>query len=478
MHRIDRGGNLPVSLNQELRLMLHLGNPQTNANLVGFGLNFEGEVESELLQAAINEVVHRHEVLRTRFLAEASFGPVRLTGWEKVSQVLGASGNTASVRISAKVQPSAFVRLEYSDLRSCNLTDQANEIAAVTRLALRSPYDYACPPFVRPVLIRQGDRRYMLIFASCHLVIDGLSQRIFEREMLAFYESLRLGIPHGLQDLPVQYVDFAGWQRHRLDGPLLETITSYWQNIKNSFPSLPAFGAEFLRKTGGAPDNLAPLETVELTPELSKSLHSLAKQGFLPYSIAVGSVGILLHRITGRERIPIRGTFGNRVHPDVQDLIGDFATAQLLGIQIAPDSTFRDVVSQAHAVILQAIAHQEAVPRFSNSTSTRNIVRSSLEPAGAESPAVFCEVVRETVATNIGGFSVRAVSLVEYHGMIVVPLKFTFVQSASGQFTKIVAAFHTQRYDREGVQKMLKSLLSILTDSQTVDKANSKNLTS
>ena len=309
---------------------LEPGNPQYNTPM---GARLRGPLDITILQRALQEIVQRHEALRTVFPAVDGH-PVQL--------------------VLARID----LPLEVIDLALIPETEREARAQELTDLEGSRPFDLSTGPLTRTVLLRLANDEHWLLVLTHHMVFDGWSVGLFARELAALYEAFADGKPSPLPELPIQYVDFAVWQRERLQGKFLEEHIDYWK-----------------RKIGGAPEVLklptdrprpavqrfrGRIETFSFSGVLAKSLNELArKEKTTMFVVLMSAFQVLLCRYSGQEDMVVSAGIANRNRSEVESLIGCFINILLLRADLAGDPTFLEMLRRVHNAGLEAHAHQD-----------------------------------------------------------------------------------------------------------------------
>ena len=209
--RTPRSHSLSLSFAQERLWFLSQMDPEDTSYNVPSALRLKGELKIDALQKSIDEIVQRHEVLRTAF-AEQDGRPV---------QVIHAPKEM-------------YIRL--IDLTGRSLIDREAEAAAILTEESQRPFDLSSGPLLRAVLLRLDDHEHILLITIHHIVYDGWSGGILRRELSVLYEAFSEDKPSPLPELAIQYADFAMWQRQWLQGEVLEKQLSYWKEKLQGAP--------------------------------------------------------------------------------------------------------------------------------------------------------------------------------------------------------------------------------------------------
>lgn len=306
------------------------GNPAYNDQVV---LAFDGPLDVRALEASLSEIERRHETLRTTF-STAEGEPIQL------------------------VWPPAPFRLEVLILKE--LSEESRE-AQLWRLAegeADRPFDLARGPLQRSVLLRADDRRHVLVLTMHHIVTDGWSKEVFLRELGALYEAFSSGRPSPLPELPIQYGDFARWQREWLRGEVLESLVSYWKGQLGK--DLPVVNLAGDRARHGLRSFRGGRQTSRVPRELTAALKALSlDEGATLYMTLLAAFQTLIFRLTGDEDVLVGTDIANRSHVETEALIGVFVNLLVLRTDLGGNPRFRELLGRVRTVALDAYAHQD-----------------------------------------------------------------------------------------------------------------------
>ncbi|HEU4405631.1 MAG TPA: MupA/Atu3671 family FMN-dependent luciferase-like monooxygenase [Polyangiaceae bacterium] len=330
LRRAEREGPLPLSFAQQrLWYLDHLdpGNVAYN-NAVAFRLS--GELDADALGRALDEVVRRHEALRTAF-AVTPEGPVQI------------------------VAPELSLALARHDVSGAE--DAEARAAAIVRAEARLPFDLARVPLVRAALVRVAPGEHVLGLTLHHVVSDGWSAGVLASEIVALYLAFRAGAPSPLPELPVQYADYAAWQRAWAEAGGLEGELAYW---KATLGGVPPLELPFDRPRGAAQGQRGGREKVALGAALSASLAAFGRRaGATLFVVLVAALKALLHRYSGQTDLALGTPVAGRSRPELEPLVGCFVNSLVLRTDLSGDPSFAELVGRVRAVTLAALAHQE-----------------------------------------------------------------------------------------------------------------------
>ena len=322
---------LPVSFAQmEMWLACQMfGN--SAAYHVARGFFLEGPLRHELLEQSLNEIIARHEVLRTSFA------------------VIDGS-------VQQLVIPEYQFALPVTDFPACAPGEYE---AAIYKLAKRhacAPFDLTRGPLVRFELIRMTPQRHALICTMHHLITDGWSQMVFLRELLALYGALARDERPSLPELSIQYGDFARWEHEWLQGERLDRLVDYWKKQLAGVPETLALPADHPR--GEQPPRGA-FHIFQLDPETTERLTAISRAARVtPYMVLATALAVYLHRLASQDDIVIGSPVANRNQVELENLIGLFLNTLVLRIDVSGNPAFLDLLGRVRETVYGAQEHQ------------------------------------------------------------------------------------------------------------------------
>jgi amino acid adenylation domain-containing protein len=323
----------PVSFAQERLWFLDQFEPGSPFYNIPAAVRLEGRPDAAALARALSLVARRHESLRTTFASLAG-RPVQL------------------------VHPPSAAELPVSDLRRLA---PAEARAAAERLAAeeaRRPFDLSRGPLLRARLLLLPGGGGALLLTMHHIVSDGWSMGLLFRELGEAYESERRGRPLRLPELPVQYADFAQWQRRRLAGPALSRLLSYWRGRLSGAPPLLELPAD--RPRPPAQGFRGATRLFSLGAGTSAALKALAqREGVTLFMALLAAFKALLYRYTGRADLVVGTPIAGRDRRETEGLIGFFVNTLVLRTDLSGDPSFRRLLARVREVTLGAYEHQE-----------------------------------------------------------------------------------------------------------------------
>jgi amino acid adenylation domain-containing protein len=330
---VSRGGSLPASFAQRALWFHDQLDPGSCAYNLVFSYRLSGELDVNLLERSINQIVARHEVLRTVFDA-VDGQPVQI------------------------ISPATTISLQVIDLSNVSSESlQKSEVRRFVGGLARQPFDLARGPLLRPALLRLARNEYVFLLVVHHVVFDGWSIGVFLGEFSQIYNSLKLGQPSSLAALRIQYADFAAWQRNRLCETNLEEHLSYW---RKQVDNLSTLNLPIKRSQPSSDPPSSAREEFEISGDLLNGLRSLTNlSGTTLFMVLMAAYKVVLHRYTGQTDIAI-GTFvSGRNHPAVEALIGFFLNMLVLRTDLSGNPTFRELLERIRKVCVGAFTHQD-----------------------------------------------------------------------------------------------------------------------
>ncbi|HSU82944.1 MAG TPA: condensation domain-containing protein, partial [Thermoanaerobaculia bacterium] len=322
----------PLSFSQERLWFLQQLAPESTAYNVPGALRLRGPLRPGLLARALGEISRRHEALRTVFRE-------------------GAGGVPVQVVLPPPADPLLVV-----DLGS--QPDPEGQAERLLAAEAARPFDLAAGPLVRTLLLRLGGEEHLLAVTMHHAISDAWSLRILLRELSALYGAFVAGEPSPLPELPLQYADFARWQREQMSGEHLERELAHWRRVLDGAPEALDLPAD--RPLPAAPTFAALRRPVALPPALAAGIRALARrQGWTPFMLLLAAFDALLARLTGQRDLVVGAPIANRNRLETEGLIGFFTNTLALRLDLAGDPSFRALARRARAATLEAYAHQD-----------------------------------------------------------------------------------------------------------------------
>ncbi|WP_444546339.1 amino acid adenylation domain-containing protein [Archangium lansingense] len=333
LKRVARGGVLPLSFAQQRLWFLDQLEPGSAFYNVPAVVKLTGVLDVGALERSFEELVRRHEALRTRFGTEGG-APVQVICQEPVF---------------------AFSVEDLSEL-----PEAVREGEAKRRVEeeAQHPFDLASGPLLRTKLLKLGEREHVLVLVMHHIVSDGWSMGILVRELAGLYEAFSQGKPSPLAELPVQYADYAAWQREWLRGEVLDAQLGYWRKQLKGAP--PALELPTDKPRPAVQTYRGGYRGIQWPRELQEAVRALAqKEGATPFMVLLAAFQVVLGRYAGQEDVSVGSPIANRTRAETEGLIGFFVNTLVLRTRLEGEATFRELLGQVREVTLGAYAHQD-----------------------------------------------------------------------------------------------------------------------
>ncbi|HZI11252.1 MAG TPA: amino acid adenylation domain-containing protein, partial [Myxococcus sp.] len=327
----EHGDGAPLSFAQQRLWFLHRLDPRSAAYILPLELRLDGPLQPEALARSLEEILRRHEALRTVFTVRDG---------EPLQVVLPPASWALPVVTLPPGEPGRAA------------------LQALARETFTQPFDLARGPLVRAVLARREAREHVLLLAMHHIVADGWSMGVLLRELVALYPALRDGRPSPLPPLPVQYADHALWQRRWLDGERLERQRAYWTRRLAGAPHVlevpgrrPRPAVQSFR--GARVEFQVPAATVRALERLGQA------EGATLFMVLLAAFKAWLHQRTGAEDVVVGTPVANRHRTESFELIGFFANTLALRTRLHGDPTFRELLLRVREGVLEDSEHPD-----------------------------------------------------------------------------------------------------------------------
>jgi hypothetical protein len=305
------------------------GNPFYN---VSTAVRLRGALQIDALERSLHEVVKRHESLRTTF-SEMNGQPV---------QIISSVGR---------------LEMKYIDLRCFRTHEREERIRELANREAQRPFDLTHGPLLRTSLLLIEKEEHVLLLSMHHIISDGWSTNVLMREIAKFYIDLAQGRSSHLPTLPIQYADYALWQRQQLQGEVLHKHVLYWQRRLHDLP-------ELILPTDHSRPPVLRLQgahhSFRLSSSLSSSLRELSqRENVTLFMTLLAAFQVLLAGYSGQEDIVIGVPTANRTRAETEGLIGFFLNTLVLRTDLSGDPRFCDLLSRVREITLEAYMHQE-----------------------------------------------------------------------------------------------------------------------
>jgi amino acid adenylation domain-containing protein len=329
---ISRSGNLPLSFAQQRLWFLDQLIPNNPFYNIPLALHLTGSLKLAALEQTFNEIVQRHEALRTTIVVQKG-QPVQV------------------------INPTLTIPLPIINLRQLPQAEREIQARRLTTQEAQRPFNLSTDSLLQVKLLWLDETQYILLLTMHHIVSDGWSIGVLIQEIAALYTAFASNQPSPLPELTIQYADFAHWQRQWLQGEVLKKQLSYWQKQLDgiSMLNLPTD-----RPRLGIQTYQGARQPLQLSKSLSKALLALGQQeGVTLFITLLAAFQALLYRYTQQEDIAIGSPIANRNRSEIEGLIGFFVNSLVLRTDLSGNPTFRELLSRVKKVALGAYSHQD-----------------------------------------------------------------------------------------------------------------------
>ena len=329
-----REGPLPLSFAQQRLWFLHQMEPESPFYNIPAAVRLTGALDVDALRRALREIVRRHEALRTTFLA-------------------GAEGSVQVVHPAPDDFP-----LPVADTSARDRAEADAEAWSLAVAEARAPFDLGRDLMLRALLVRVAGDEHLLVLNLHHVAGDGWSIGLLFHEVAELYGAFRAGRPSPLDEPPVQYADYAVWQREWLSGEALEGQLDYWRHRLAGAPPLLELPTDRPRPAvqshrGGTLNFRFPLEAAARVRELAR------REGASLFMVLLAGLDVVLHRWSGADDVVVGSPTAGRVRREVEGLIGFFVNTLALRVDLSGEPSFRELLARARETALDAYAHQD-----------------------------------------------------------------------------------------------------------------------
>jgi amino acid adenylation domain-containing protein len=329
----DSNKEAPLSFAQERLWFLDQLGPNHPWFNAPFAIRMKGDVRVDALEGALNEIVRRHEVLRTTFQAK-NYLPLQV------------------------IAPELKVQIPTLDLSQVPAEEQEVIARHMAVESSQRTFNLETGPVFRANLLRLADRDHILLLNFHHIVIDGWSLWPFMRELGTLYEAFVEGRQSPLPELPIQYADYAVWQREWLRGDVLAESLSYWKKQLDGAPRTLELPTDHVR-----PQILSyygATEKVVCPSSLSDRLTALSRrEGATLFMTLLAAFQVLLSRYTGQEDVVVGSAIANRTRMETENLIGFFVNPLVMRTDLSGNPAFRELLRRVRTTALEAYANQD-----------------------------------------------------------------------------------------------------------------------
>jgi amino acid adenylation domain-containing protein len=323
----------PLSFAQMRMWVIYRQVPDSVLYAIPMAMQVKGDINIPVFERAVNEVIRRHEALRTIFAME----------------------NDEPVQV---ILPELRFKINIIDLSHLPQAERDKETSRIIDQESFKPFSLEKGPLLRVLLVNHDSRNNILIYSMHHIISDTWSLDLFRNELIAIYDAFLAGKPSPLPEPPIQYADFAVWQREWLQGEIYEKQLSYWKNILSGvIPILelpmahqrpPNFSYSGKKQLIEMPEN-PTLQITQLTQ----------KAGCTIFMTMVAAFSALLYRYSGQDDILIGTPIANRVKPELEEVIGMFANAVVIRVDLTGNPTFNQLLRRVRDTTSGAYDNQD-----------------------------------------------------------------------------------------------------------------------
>jgi len=327
-------GSVPqLSFAQERLWFLDQLNPGSAVYNVPLAVRLHGPIDAAVIERSVNEIVRRHDALRTTF-------------------------PTVAGRAEPSVCSQLKIALQMQDLTSLPQDEREERSRALLNEECEAPFDLTHGPLIRATLVRIDPQQHVFLVVMHHIVSDGWSLVLFFQELAAIYDAFSRSETSPLPEVAIQYADYAAWQREWLQGDMLQSQLSYWKTQLGG--ELPVLELPVDRQRPAVLTHPGDRVTLALPADLTQEVMALSqREGATLFMTLLAAFKVLLHHYTGQEDIIIGSPIANRPVADTEKLIGFFLNNLALRTDLSGDPNFLELLSRVRKTALDAYANQD-----------------------------------------------------------------------------------------------------------------------
>ena len=331
IEKVSRTEKLPLSFAQQRLWFLSQLEPDSPLYNIPAAVRLRGKLNLEALKQSFNQIITRHETLRTNFQTQG--------------------GETLAV-----ISPVDFFTIPLLDLSCLPTSEKPTQIQQQIEIEARQPFDISSEQLIRIKLLRLGEEEHIVLLTMHHIISDGWSVGVLVKEIATLYQAFCQGQPSPLAELPIQYVDFAAWQRQCLQGEVLETQQAYWLKQLENAPKVLELPTD--RPRPAVQTFRGANYSFKLSPELSAALNQLSQhQGSTLFMTLLAGFQTLLWCYTGQEDIVVGSPIANRNRAEIEGLIGFFVNTLVMRTSLEGNPSFEKLLKRVRETALGAYAH-------------------------------------------------------------------------------------------------------------------------
>jgi aspartate racemase len=426
---VERTDTLRLSFAQERLWFLYHLFPEIPFYNIPLIMRLAGVMDITALQKSLQALIDRHESLRTCF-PTIDDQPVQV------------------------IRDDCLVLLLEHNLKDLPEAERETAAAKVIEEEILRPFDLTHGPVIRAALIRIADQDHILVITLHHIVTDAWSRSIIHRDLAALYNAHVLQQTPTLPALPIQYVDFAHWQRQWLTGEVLEDQLRYW---RTRLAEVSTLRLPMDRPRPPVQTHSGASYTFQLSKSLTQGLQALSRQSKVtPATTLLAAFQALLGRYTGQTDIAVGTPIANRTRPELENLVGFFVNSLVMRTDLSGDPTFRDLLDRVHSVALEAYEHQD-LP-FEQLVAELQPERDFSRNPLFQVVFAFQNVPREEAALH--GLTIRPMA----KNITTTRVDLECFVGEWNEELHVALVFNTDLFDRETIERFGTHFLKVLTE--------------
>ncbi|HEX8376315.1 MAG TPA: amino acid adenylation domain-containing protein, partial [Pedobacter sp.] len=395
-------------------------------------LRLKGNLNLTALNAALNEIVSRHEVLRTTIREKDG----------QAYQIIKEAGKWQLTKVEGTPYQKNAAALE-----------------GFIQQIIREPFDLSKDDMIRGHLITLSEQEFVLVVNLHHIASDGWSRSILVRELVILYKSFDQGITFNLEPLELQYADYAIWQRGLLQGEQLDNKLAYWKKKLDGITVLD-LPTDYVRPT--TLSTKGAIHTFDIEPELTDEIHALSKsQGTTLYMTLLAAYKVMLHRYSGQEDICVGSGIAGRNHQELEGLIGFFVNTLAMRSHVLSDMPFTELLQAVKVTTMEAYDHQE-VP-------FEKVVDAVVRDRDISRNPVFQVTFVVQNTPDVPELRLGDLALtVENYDHVTTKFDITFSVTEVESGLQVIAEYNTDLYEKRSIERMsghFVNLLKSITES-------------
>jgi amino acid adenylation domain-containing protein/non-ribosomal peptide synthase protein (TIGR01720 family) len=423
---------IPLSFAQQRLLFLWQMEPQSTFYNVPRAVRLKGELSESFLRQAFAALVQRHEVLRTRFVSEDGV-------------------------FYQQIQGAVEVDVQRIDVAPDRLANQEAGLKAMVADELAQPFDLLNGPLMRVKLYRLNEQEHVLVVTVHHIVSDGWSSQLMVEEFVHLYDAIAHQREAQLPALPIQYADYAVWQRSWLEAGESERQLQYWSGVLGDEQPLLALPLD--RERPPVPSYRGAALTADCSQALSQALKSLgSERGYTLFMIVLAAFSVVLARHSGQSDIRLGAPNAGRNRKETEGLIGFFINTQVLRVEVDEQLTFEQLLAQVKESVFGAQAHQDL--------PFEQLVDALAPQRNLSHNPLFQVKINQNLAgtgrglSGFGGLDISAFEVVDNDARFDLALDFTDTE----QGIQISLSYATDLFEQATVDAIGASLQAVLHD--------------